>query len=62
MKGVIDSKSECRIQHRIRRNQEVIDLITLKLKSEIVKPASKQVSWFMGVVYKVAGVDHRYKH
>ena len=44
-KGVIDYKSEYRIRHRIRRNQ-AIDFITLKLKSETVKPAPKQVSRF----------------
>ena len=38
-KSVIDSKC------RIRRNR-AIDLITLKLKSETVKPASKQVARF----------------
>ena len=57
---MIDYKSECRIRHRIHRNQAV-DLITLKLKFETVKPVSKQVS-VSSVGYNVAGVDHRYKH
>ena len=44
-KGAIDLKSEYLIRRRIRRNQ-AIDLIAPKLKSETVKPASKQVSRF----------------
>ena len=44
-KGVIDKKSECQIRRRIRCNQ-AINLITLKLKSKTVKPASKQISQF----------------
>ena len=46
---------------RIRRNRP-IDTMTLKLKSETVNPASKQGFTVSSVVYKAAGVDHRYKH